>query len=177
MQRSSSISSQSSLKHCRARHSGAGAAVIGCAQNTVRKSTAWIIPSSSRAKPGGALRRRATRLFNLPHHSPCRVKAIKRPKTMTRTQRAIDIPPASLARGGGVRLRFHFCTSRTVMNSKMNMLIPARTMSDILIQNVAFTKYSVADCEQDQTWPHCGPCGYWDYFAIHSSTARGRISR
>jgi hypothetical protein len=42
------------------------------------------------------------------------------------------------------------------MNSKMNMLIPARTMSDILIQNVAFTKYSVADCEQDQTWPPQG---------------------
>jgi hypothetical protein len=30
------------------------AAVIGRAQNTVRKSAAWIIPSSSRAKPGGA---------------------------------------------------------------------------------------------------------------------------
>src|SRR5260370_18884538 len=71
-------------------------------------------------------RRRATRLFNLPHHSPCRVKAIKRPKTTTRTQQAIDVPPARLARGGGVRLRFRFCTSRTVMNSKMKHVHPGK---------------------------------------------------
>src|SRR5215831_15537986 len=81
---------------------------------------------------------------HLPHHSPCRVKPIKRPKTTTRTQQAIDIPPASRARRGGVGSRFHFCTSRTVMNSKIIMLMPAAPMSAILIQNTGFTKYSVA---------------------------------
>src|SRR5262249_51195917 len=82
--------------------------------------------------------------FGPPDHSPCRVKPIKRPKMTTKPQHAIDIPPASLAGGGGVRSRFHFCTLRTVMNSKIIMLIPASTMSDILIQNVVFTKYSAA---------------------------------
>ena len=52
----------------------------------------------------------------------------------------IEIPPASLAARGGVGSRFHSLTLRTVMNSKMIMLIPATTMSAILIQNTGFTK-------------------------------------
>ena len=36
---------------------------------------------------------------------------------------------------GGVLSTFHFCTSRTVMNSKITMLIPATAISAILIQN------------------------------------------
>src|SRR5258708_25390892 len=36
---------------------------------------------------------------------------------------------------GGVLSTFHFCTSRTVMNSKITMLIPATAISAVLIQN------------------------------------------
>ena len=54
------------------------------------------------------------------------------------------MPPASFAGRGGVDLRSHFCTPRTVMNSKISIFIPATAMMDILIQNAVFTKYWVA---------------------------------
>src|SRR5437867_3976733 len=73
-------------------------------------------------------------------HSGSTVKPVQRPKMKTKTQQVSEIPPASLAGGGGVGLRSHSCTPRTVMNSKISMLIPARTMMDILIQNVVFAK-------------------------------------
>src|SRR5262249_351790 len=88
---------------------------------------------------------RAQTVSSIHHiHSVDRVKLITRPRVITRPHKAIDIPPASLARGGGVASRFHFSTSRTVTNSKIIMLIPARTMTDILNQNTGFAKYSVA---------------------------------
>src|SRR5712671_4536770 len=77
-------------------------------------------------------------------HSGSMLKPVQRPKTTTRAQQLIEIPPASLADSGGVGSRSHFCTLRTVMNSNTSMLIPASTMMDILIQNVVLTKYSVA---------------------------------
>src|SRR5712671_7656109 len=77
-------------------------------------------------------------------HSGSKLKPVQRPKTTTRAQQLIEIPPASRADSGGVGARSHFCTPRTVTNSKTSMLIPASTMMDILIQNVALTKYSVA---------------------------------
>jgi hypothetical protein len=76
------------------------------------------------------------------HHSGNMVKPVQRPKMTTKAQQVSENPPASLAGSGGVGLRSHFCTPRTVMNSKISMLIPARIMTDILIQNVVFTKYS-----------------------------------
>src|SRR5262245_9223185 len=78
------------------------------------------------------------------HHSGSMVKPVQRPKMTTRAQQASEIPPASLAGRGGVDSTSHFCTPRTVMSSKISMLIPARTMMDILIQNVVFTKYPAA---------------------------------
>src|SRR5262249_11937545 len=77
-------------------------------------------------------------------HSGSTLKPVQRPKTKTKIQQVSEIPPASLAGSGGVGPVSHFCTPRTVTNSKISMLIPARTMMDILIQNVVVAKYSVA---------------------------------
>src|SRR5437660_852530 len=73
-------------------------------------------------------------------HCDNTVKPVQRPKTKTKSQQVSDIPPASLAGGGGVVLRSQFCTPRTVMNSKISMLIAASAMIDILIQNVVVVK-------------------------------------
>src|SRR5262249_37496505 len=81
-------------------------------------------------------------LFDPPHHSVGRVKAIRRPKKTTKTQQAIEIPPASRT-GRGVEPIFHSFTPRTVLNSKIIMLMPASTMSNILTQNTQLPKYSV----------------------------------
>src|SRR5215475_2918924 len=74
------------------------------------------------------------------------------------------IPPASLARSGGVGSRFHFCTSRTVMNSKIIMLITATAMSAILIQKTGF--WTVGSFELNEHVVTMGlglPPAYW-YF-------------
>src|SRR5262249_61777664 len=62
----------------------------------------------------------------------------------TKAQHMIEMPPASRAGRGGVGSTFHAWASRTVMNSKISMLIPARAMTDILIQNTVLAKYWVA---------------------------------
>src|SRR5262249_2058291 len=77
-------------------------------------------------------------------HSGMTVNPVQRPKMKTKIQQVIEIPPASRACGGGVRSTSQLCTPRTVTNSKISILIPARAMIDILTQNVVVVKYAVA---------------------------------
>src|SRR6266850_1397504 len=78
------------------------------------------------------------------HHSGRTANPDQRPNTKTRSQQASDMPPASRACSGGLGVGSQSFTLRTVMNSKMNMLMPAAAMMAILIQNVVATKYWVA---------------------------------
>ena len=64
--------------------------------------------------------------------------------TFWRIMQEIEIPPASLAASGSVVNRSQFSTPRAVKNSKISMLIPAATMSDIFSQSVTFKKYATA---------------------------------
>src|SRR5215475_10884214 len=77
-------------------------------------------------------------------HSGRTANPDQRPNTKTRSQQASEIPPARRAGSGGLGVGSQSFTPRTVMNSQMNMLMPAASMTAILIQNVGVTKYWVA---------------------------------
>src|SRR5207244_11060361 len=87
--------------------------------------------------------------FKLRHHrTPVRraiytgttLKPVQRPKTNTRIQQVSEIEPASRAAAGGVGWRSHSCTLRTVMNSKISMLMAAKAMMNSLTLNVVVAK-------------------------------------